>query len=86
MENITLEVALRDLIAEARSPDGVSGQAVRTATAAAEHAEQQIAALRRILAELDDDGITDAALEAAEATLVPPLAASPAGADAPGVL
>jgi hypothetical protein len=65
----TLDQALRDLITEARSRDGVSGRAVRAAIAAADHAESQVAAVRRIVSELQDNGITRAGLAAAEATL-----------------
>lgn len=66
---LSLEHVLRDLVNEARSRDGVSGRAVCTALAAAEQAERQITALRRIIAELSDDGISHETLEAAEKTL-----------------
>ena len=61
--------ALQQLVTTARSDDGVTGQAVRAALATVAQADAQLTAIRRILAELNHDGITDDALDAAEAVL-----------------
>lgn len=61
---------LRRVIGEARSKDGV-GTTVSTALTVAEHLDRQLAAFRRIIAELRDDGITEVALVAAERALNP---------------
>lgn len=65
---LNLEQALRAVITEARSYDGI-GTSIYAALEVAEHTRQQLAALDRIVSELRDDGITEEALAAAEATL-----------------
>lgn len=64
-----LRPALQQLLEEAESEDGVARSGVDRALVALPVAEAQLAALKRILRELDDDGITDAALEQARDAL-----------------
>jgi hypothetical protein len=51
------------LIKEAESPGGVTGDCARAAYKAETMTRAQSSALERILRELHDDGITEAALE-----------------------
>jgi len=71
-QELTLEQALRQVVDEARSPDGI-GPSIYKAVAVAEREGHQLAALQRIIAELRNDGICRAALEAAEEALAEPL-------------
>ena len=64
-----LRGALVQLVAEAESYYGVGRAGVNRALAALPVARAQLAALERLLAELNDDGITDASLAAARAAL-----------------
>jgi hypothetical protein len=66
---MTLEDALRNLVVEARSEDGVTRRGVDAALAARDRAQVLLGALNRILGELDDDGITEGALEDADRVL-----------------
>lgn len=69
---LTLEQVLRQVVAEARSRDGI-GPIIYKAVAIAEREGHLLAALQRIIAELRDNGITNAALDAAEEALAEPL-------------
>lgn len=71
--NPNFEDILQRLIDEARSHNGVTGNTVRLAMAARPNVQVRLKALERILAELNDDGITEQALVAAEAALAAPL-------------
>jgi len=53
------------LIKEAESSDGVTGNCARAAYKAETVSRAQLSALERILRELHDDGITEAALDQA---------------------
>jgi hypothetical protein len=61
-----LASVLEQLIKEAESPDGVTGDCARVAYKAETVTRAQLSALERILRELHDDGITEAALEKAK--------------------
>jgi len=67
MNEIFLDLAsvLKQLIKEAESPDGVTGDCARAAYKAETVSRAQLSALERILRELHDDGITEAALDQA---------------------
>ena len=60
-----LASVLEQLIKEAESPDGVTGDCARAAYKAETVTRAQLSALERILRKLHDDGITEAALEQA---------------------
>jgi hypothetical protein len=71
-QELTLEQVLRRVVDEARSPDGI-GPIIYTAVAVAEREGHRLAALQRIIAELRNNGVSRAALEAAEEALAEPL-------------
>jgi hypothetical protein len=60
-----LASVLGQLIKEAEWPDGVTGDCARAAYKAETVSRAQLSALERILRELHDDGITEAALDQA---------------------
>jgi len=56
-------------VRSAESPDGITGDCARAAYKAETVTRAQLSALERILRELHDDGITEAALDQARQTI-----------------